>query len=334
MRQAVIVSQARTPIGRAYRGAFNLTPAPTLAAHAIAAAVARAGIDPAEVEDVILGAALQQGGQAPNIARLAALRAGLPVSVAGMSVDRQCASGMMAIAIASNQIVQDGMAIVVAGGVESISTVQTEALRMAPDPALVALHPAVHMPMLDTAETVAQRTGIARAAMDDYALQSQQRTAAAQAAGRFDAEIVPMATVMAVTDKATGAISHVPTTLARDEGNRADTTLAGLAALKPVRGPAGTITAGNASQLSDGAAALVLMAADDAARRGLAPPGGLPGHCRGRAGAGRDGHRPGVRGAPIAGAPRAGHRRYRLMGAERGVRGAGAVLPRPAGPAG
>ncbi len=273
MREAVIVSQARTPIGRAYRGAFNITPAPTLAGHAIAHAVARAGIDPAEIDDVVFGAALPQGSQSPNIARLAALRAGLPVSVAAMSLDRQCASGMMAIATAAKQIMVDGMSIAVAGGVEAISVVQTEALRSDIDPSLVAMHPSAYMAMLDTAETVARRYGVTRDAMDAYALQSQQRTAAAQAAGLFDAEIVPLPSRMAVADKVTKAISHVDVTLARDEGNRADTTLAGLSALKPVRGPEATITAGNASQLSDGAAAVVVMEAAEASRRGLSPLG-------------------------------------------------------------
>jgi acetyl-CoA C-acetyltransferase len=273
MREAVIVAQARTPIGRAYRGAFNATPAPTLAGHAIAAAVARAGIEPAEVEDVVFGAALQQGNQGPNIARLALLRAGLPVTVAGMSLDRQCASGLMAIATAAKQILHDGMRIAVAGGVESISTVQTEALRTERDPSLEAMHPATYMAMLDTAEIVARRYGISREAQDAYALQSQRRTAAAQASGRLDAEIVPLPSRMAVVDKETKAVSYRDVTLGKDEGNRADTTAAGLAALKPVRGEGACITAGNASQLSDGAAAVVLMEAGEAARRGLAPLG-------------------------------------------------------------
>jgi acetyl-CoA C-acetyltransferase len=273
MREAVIVSQARTPIGRAYRGAFNATPAPTLAGHAIAHAVARAGVAPAEVDDVVFGAALQQGSQGSNIARLALLRAGLPVSVPGMSLDRQCASGLMAIATAAKQIVHDGMTIAVAGGVEAISVVQTEALRVERDPSVIALHPNAYMAMLDTAETVARRYGVTREVQDSYALQSQQRTATAQADGVFDPEIVPLRSRMAVTDKATKAVSFVEVTLARDEGNRPETTLDGLAALKPVRGPDATITAGNASQLSDGAAAVVLMEAGEAARRGLVPLG-------------------------------------------------------------
>jgi acetyl-CoA C-acetyltransferase len=277
MREAVIVSQARTPIGRAYRGAFNATPAPTLAGRAIAHALARAGIAGADVEDVVLGAAMQQGTQGRNVARLAALRAGLPVTVAGMSVDRQCASGLMAIAVASKQIACDGMDVVVAGGVESISTVQTDALRVDQDPGVLVQQPDAYIAMIDTAEVVARRYGIARAAQDAYALQSQQRTAAAQAAGVFDAEITPMTATMRVIDKATKAESLVETTLARDEGMRPDTSAEGLAALPPVRGPEGTITAGNASQLSDGAAAVVVMEAGEAARRGLVPLGRLRG---------------------------------------------------------
>ena len=273
MREAVIVYTARTPIGKAFRGAFNATPAPTLAAHAIRHAVARAGIDPAEVEDVVMGAALQQGVQTPNVARLAALRAGLPVTVAGMSVDRQCASGLMAIATAAKQIVADGMAVAVGGGVESISMVQNEKYRVEPDPELLELHPDIYMPMIDTAETVARRYGIGRDAQDAYALESQRRTAAAQAAGRFDAEIVPVTARMGVMDKETKQVSFREVTLDRDEGNRPDTTLEGLASLKPVRGEGAVITAGNASQLSDGASACVLMEAGEAARRGLTPLG-------------------------------------------------------------
>ncbi len=272
MRDAVIVSTARTPIGRAYRGAFNATPSPTLAAHAIRAAVERAGIDPAAVDDVIVGAALQQGVQY-TIGRTAALRAGLPVSIAGMSVDRQCASGLMAIATAAKQVIVDRMDICVAGGVESISLVQTQEMRVAPDRELLKLHDDVYMPMLQTAEIVAQRYGIGRAAQDAYALQSQQRTAAAQAAGRLDDEIVPVTTTMTVTDKATGETTRKEVTLAADEGNRAETTLEGLTALKPVVGPEGVITAGNASQLSDGASACVVMERALAERRGLAPLG-------------------------------------------------------------
>lgn len=273
MRSAVIVSTARTPIGRAYRGAFNALPSPSLAAHAIRAAVERAGIDGAEVQDVVMGAALQQGSQSTNIARTALMRAGLPVSVAGMSVDRQCASGLMAIATAAKEIVVDNMDVAIGGGVESISMVQTPKMNVAADPELVAIHPDIYMPMLQTAEVVAKRYGISRDAMDAYALQSQQRTAAAQAAGAFDAEIVPVTATMAIVDKETKAVSHREVTLAKDEGNRADTTLEGLRGLKPVLGPDMTITAGNASQLSDGASACVLMEETLAERRGLTPLG-------------------------------------------------------------
>ncbi len=269
MREAVIVSTARTPIGKAYRGAFNATPSPTLAGHVIRAAVERAGLEGGEVEDVVIGAALQQGVQAPNIARLALLRAGLPVEVAGMSVDRQCASGLMAIAVAAREILHEGMAIAVGGGVDSISMVQNEKFRVEPDPSLVEMQPDAYMPMIDTAEVVARRYGISREAQDEYALQSQQRTAAAQQAGRFDDEIVPLETVKLVKDKETGEIRKERVRLTKDEGNRPNTTLEGLAALQPVRGPGHTITAGNASQLSDGASACVLMERSEAERRGL-----------------------------------------------------------------
>ena len=273
MREAVIVSTARTPIGKAYRGAFNATPSPTLAGHAIAEAVKRAGIAGAEVDDVVMGAAIQQGVQGGNIARLAALRAGLPVTVSGMSLDRQCASGLMAIATAAKQIIVDGMQITVGGGVESISMVQTDRMFREGDPELVGMHKDVYMAMIDTAEVVAKRYNISRDVQDAYALQSQQRTAAAQAAGRFDAEIVPLASKMAVVDKETKAVSFKDVTLARDEGNRPDTALEGLQALQPVRGPGFAVTAGNASQLSDGASACVLMEAREAEKRGLAPLG-------------------------------------------------------------
>lgn len=272
MRSAVIVSTARTPIGRAYRGAFNALPSPTLAAHAIRAAVERAGLSGGDVDDVIWGAALQQGYQSPNIARTSLLRAGLPTTVAGMSVDRQCASGLMAIATAAKQIMVDGMDVAIGGGVESISMVQTPKMNVAPDPELLAMHQNIYMPMLQTAEVVAKRYGITREQMDEYGLQSQQRTAAAQAAGKFDDEIVPVTATMAVVDKATKEVSHHEVTLAKDEGNRADTTLEGLSGLKTVI-EGGTITAGNASQLSDGASASVLMSEEEAARRGLAPLG-------------------------------------------------------------
>jgi acetyl-CoA C-acetyltransferase len=270
-RDAVIVSAARTPIGRAYRGAFNATPAPTLAAHAIRAAVARANVDPGEIEDCVMGAALPQGVQ-HTIGRTAALAAGLPVSVAGQTVDRQCSSGLMSISMAAKQVVMDRMEVVVAGGVESISLVQTGEFRIGADEALLALHPNIYMPMLDTAEVVAKRYGISRERQDAYSLSSQQRTAAAQQAGRFDAEIVEVRAVKSVTDKASGAVSQEEVVLKRDEGNRPETNAEGLAALKPVR-EGGSITAGNASQLSDGAAACVVMEASAAAARGLAPLG-------------------------------------------------------------
>ena len=272
MRSAVIVSTARTPIGRAYRGAFNNLPSPTLASHAIKAAVTRAGIDGGEVQDVILGAALQQGHQAGNIARTSLLRAGLPVTVSGMSLDRQCASGLMAIATAAKQVAVDKMDICIGGGVDSISLVQTPKMNVAPDPELLKLHHDIYMPMLQTAEVVAKRYGIDREAMDQYSLRSQQRTAAAQAAGKFDDEIVPVIATMAIVDKETKEVSHKEVTLTRDEGNRADTTIEGLRALKVVL-PDGTITAGNASQLSDGASASVMMEEKVAAARGLTPLG-------------------------------------------------------------
>ena len=272
MRDAVIVSTARTPIGRAYRGAFNATPSPTLAAHAIRAAVERSGVAEQEIDDCIMGAALQQGVQA-TIGRTAALRAGLPVEVAGMSVDRQCASGLMAIATAAKQVIVDRMNVIVAGGVESISMVQTQRLWIEPDPELLAMQSDTYMPMLQTAEIVARRYGVTRERMDAYALRSQQRTAAAQATGLFDDEIVPVAATMSVVDKETKEVSKKEVTLVRDEGNRADTTLEGLAALQPVAGPDAFITAGNASQLSDGASACVVMEAKLAADRGIAPLG-------------------------------------------------------------
>jgi len=270
-RNAVIVSVARTPIGRAYKGAFNATPAPALAAHAIRAAVARAKIEPAEIEDCIVGSALPQGQQ-HTIGRTAALAAGLPVTVAGQTVDRQCASGLMSISMASKQVVMDRMDVVVAAGMDSISQVQTAELRLGSDPQLLALHPHIYMPMIDTAEVVARRYNVSREQQDAYALQSQRRTAEAQAAGRFDAEIIPVTTLKAVADKVTGETSMQMVTLLRDEGNRPDTTMEGLASLKPVRQD-GFITAGNASQLSDGASACVVMEASLAAARGIEPLG-------------------------------------------------------------
>ncbi len=271
-RDAVIVAAARTPIGRAYRGAFNATPGATLGAHSIKEAVARAGIEGAEVDDVVWGAALQQGTQAGNIARQAALRAGLPATVSGMSIDRQCSSGLLTIATASKQIVIDRMDVVVAGGQESISLVQTKQMWVVPDPSLMAMHKAIYMPMLQTAEIVGKRYGIGRDVCDEYALQSQQRTAAAQAAGKFDAEIVACAATMGVANKETGEVTMKDVTLTKDEGNRPETTLEGLKSLQPVL-PEGIVTAGNASQLSDGSAAVVVMEAALAAQKGLTPLG-------------------------------------------------------------
>ncbi len=281
MRTAVIVSTARTPIGRAYRGAFNDTQAQALGGHVIAAAVERARLDPAEVEDVVLGAALQQGSTGSNFARQCALRAGLPDTVPGMSLDRQCSSGLMGIATAAKQVVADGMQVTVGGGLESISLVQTEKMRRdrVRDPWLTEHVPGLYMSMLETAEIVAERYQVTRDAQDEYALRSQQRTAAAQAAGKFDDEIVPMPSVMAIVDKESGAVSHKEVLLKKDEGNRADTTLDGLKGLKPVfkdgqRVKEGRfVTAGNASQLSDGASAAVVMEEKEAARRGLHPLG-------------------------------------------------------------
>ena len=272
-RDAVIVSTARTPIGRAYKGAFNATSGPTLGALSLAPAIERAGIDPGEIDDVVWGAVLTQGTQFGNIGRQVALRAGCPVSVSGMTIDRQCSSGLMAIATAAKQIITDHMDVVAAGGQDSISLVQTPEMRIAPDPSLIAMHKHVYMPMLQTAETVAQRYGISRERQDAYALRSQQRTAAAQAAGRFDDEIVSVTTTMATKDKDTGDVSMKESALIKDEGNRADTTLEGLAGLNPVLGPDTSITAGNASQLSDGSSASILMEAKEAERRGLAPMG-------------------------------------------------------------
>lgn len=281
MRDAVIVSTARTPIGKAYRGAFNNTSAQALAAHAIRAAVDRAGLEGHEIADCILGTAIQQGSTGGNIGRQGAIRAGLPVTVAGMSLDRQCASGMMAIATAAKQVIHDGMDVVIGGGVESISLVQNDKMRTdwLADPWTRAHKPELYMSMLETAEIVADRYGVTRADQDAYALQSQQRTAAAQQAGKFDAEIVPITVTMKVQDKATGDISDREVTLERDEGNRPSTALADLQALNPVFKGGQTIkegrfiTAGNASQLSDGASAAVIMEAKVAEKRGLQPLG-------------------------------------------------------------
>ena len=281
MREAVIVSTARTPIGKAYRGAFNDTPAQELASHAIENAVERAGIEKNTVDDVIMGAALQQGSSGGNIARQAAIRAGLPVTVPGMSVDRQCASGMMAIATAAKQIINDGMDVTVGGGVESISLVQNDKMNgyRAYDPWFKDNQPDMYMTMIETAETVASRYNLSREYQDEYSLQSQQRTAAGQQRGAFDDEIVPLTATMKVQDKETGEISDKEFRLEKDEGNRPSTNIEGLSSLNPVfkngltMDEGGYITAGNASQLSDGASASVLMEAKLAEKKGIEPLG-------------------------------------------------------------
>jgi acetyl-CoA C-acetyltransferase len=278
MVEAVIVATARTPIGKAGRGAFNLTHGADLGGHVIRHAVSRAGIEPGDVEEVVLGCAMPEGATGGNIARQAALRAGLPVSVSAMTVNRFCSSGLQAIAIAAQRVIVDGVPVAVAGGLESISLVQDHANRHhARNEWLEAHKPAIYMPMIETADIVAARYKVSREAQDEYALQSQQRIAAAQREGRLAEEIVAMSTVKAVVDKETGAVSHHPVTLERDEGNRPETTLAGLAALKPVRGPEHFITAGNASQLSDGASVCVVMSDREASRRGLTPLGAFRG---------------------------------------------------------
>ncbi|WP_243614184.1 acetyl-CoA C-acyltransferase [Shimia aestuarii] len=281
MREAVIVSTARTPIGKAFRGAFNNTQAQALIGHAVSHAVSRAGLDGSEVQDCVIGSALQQGSTGGNIGRQAVIRAGLPVSIAGMSLDRQCASGMMAIATAAKQVVHDGMDVAIGGGVESISLVQNQNMRAdrARDPWINEHKPSLYMSMLETAEIVAERYGVSREDQDAYALQSQQRTAAAQDAGKFDDEIVPLTTSMGVMDKETKEISFHDVTLEKDEGNRPSTTLESLSGLQPVFKDGQSvkegqnITAGNASQLSDGASASVIMEASLAEKRGLEPLG-------------------------------------------------------------
>lgn len=271
MREAVIVSYARTPIGRAFRGSLNRTPSPSLAAHAISNAVSRAGVAPGEIDDVVVGSVLTAGTAGMNIARLASLAAGLPVTVAGQTIDRQCASGLMAISIAARQVIQEDMDIVVAGGQDNISAVQRDyfaAVARDKDPKVTSFVPHAYMPMLETAEFVAKKYNISRDAQDAYALQSQKRTADAQASGRFDDEIVPITTVMAVIDKDGRETDQRQVTLSRDEGNRPETSEQSLAGLKPVI-ESGCVTAGNASQLSDGAAACVVAERSMAERRGL-----------------------------------------------------------------
>ncbi len=274
MTDAVIVSTARTPIGKAYRGAFNNLESPTMGAAAIEAAVERAGVEKGEIDDVVMGCAMQQGTQGFNVARQCAIRAGLPVEVSGMTMDRQCSSGLMSIATAAKQVLVDKAPVVVAGGIDSISLVQNDKMNgfRAPDPWIRENKPALHMPMIDTAEVVAKRYGVTREAQDEYGLQSQQRTAAGQEAGAFDDEIIRMTATKMILDKATGDISFGEVELSQDEGNRPGTTIEGLAGLKTVR-EGGTITAGNASQLSDGASACVVMDSKVAEQRGVEPLG-------------------------------------------------------------
>jgi acetyl-CoA C-acetyltransferase len=277
MKEAVIVSTARTPIGKAYRGGFNNLQAPTMGAHAIRAAVERAGIEGDRVEDCIMGAALTQGTSGMNIGRNASLRAGLPVTVSGMTIDRQCSSGLMAVATAAKQVMHDGMDCVVGGGLDSISLVQNEHMNghRLVDNELVGMHKDIYMPMLQTAEVVAARYGISRDAMDEYGFESQERTAAAYAAGRYDAELVPVTCERIVYDKATGEQSTGEVTVTADEGVR-PSTLEGVKGLRTVI-EGGTITAGNASQLSDGASAQVVVSSDLANSLGLEPLGAYRG---------------------------------------------------------
>ena len=306
MREAVIVSTARTPIGKAYRGAFNDTQGQALGAHAIKHAVERAGIDPETIQDVIMGAALQQGSTGGNVARQAALRAGLPTSVSAMTMDRQCSSGLMSIATAAKQIMVDNMDVAVAGGLESISLVQNDKQNRyrAADPWLKEHRPDIYMSMLETAEIVADRYNVSREAQDEYAYQSQMRTAAAQEAGKFDDEIVPMTTIMKVMNKETKEVSDQEVTLSKDEGNRPQTKLEDLQKLQPVFkdgqqvSEGRFITAGNASQLSDGASASVLMEAKEAERLGLQPLGAY----RGMAVAGCDPNEMGI--GPVFAVPK------------------------------
>ena len=278
MKEAVIVSTARTPIGKAYRGAFNNTESPTMGGHTIREAVKRAGIEPEEVDDVIMGCAVQQGTSGLNIGRTAGIVAGLPITVSGMSIDRQCSSGMMAIATAAKQIIHDGMPIVVGAGLESISLVQNEHQNQyrATDPNVLKIAGAAYMPMIDTAEVVAKRYNISREVQDEYALQSQQRTAAGQENGKFDDEIVPMPSTKVIFNQENENTVQEDVLLEKDEGNRPSTTLEGLEGLKPVR-EGGVITAGNASQLSDGASASVLMDSKLAEQKGLNPLGAYRG---------------------------------------------------------
>ena len=273
MTDAVIVSTARTPLGKSWRGSFNMTHGATLAGHAIAQAVKRAGIDPAEVEDVIMGCALPQGATGLNIGRYAALRAGLPVTTAGTTIDRQCASGLQAIALAAQRVIIDKVPVMVAGGVESISCVQANInMHYLQDEWMVEHRPDFFLTMLETAETVAKRYGVDKALQDAYGVRSQQRAAAARTAGLFQAEIAPITVTMGALDPKSGGLVTKEVTVSDDEGIRADTTIEGVAKIRPAS-PGGVITAGNASQFSDGASATVVMNAKLAEQRGIAPLG-------------------------------------------------------------
>jgi acetyl-CoA C-acetyltransferase len=273
MREAVIVSAARTPIGKAYRGAYNNTGAPTLGSYSIKEAISRAGIEASEVEDVIMGCAQQQGTQALNIGRLSGMAAGLPHSVPGMTIDRQCSSGLMAIATGAKQIITDNMDVVVAGGIESISLVQTADFRLDSDPLVLDMQQNAYMPMIETADYVAEKYNVSREAQDEYSLESQMRTAAAQEAGKFDDEIIATTSTKLVKNKETGEITEETVELEKDEGNRPQTTLEGLSSLPAVYGEGKFISAGNASQLSDGSASVVMMEAKQAEEKGLNPLG-------------------------------------------------------------
>ena len=273
MREAVIVSAARTPIGKAYRGAYNNTGAPTLGSYSIKEAISRAGIDSDEVEDVVMSCAQQQGTQALNIGRLSGMAAGLPDTVPGMTIDRQCSSGLMAIATGAKQIITDNMDVVVAGGIESISLVQTADFRLDADPLVLDMQQHAYMPMIETADHVAEKYNVTREAQDEYSLESQMRTAAAQDAGKFDDEIITTSSTKLVKNKETGEITEEIVELTKDEGNRPETTLEGLSSLPAVYGEGKFISAGNASQLSDGSASVVLMEAKKAEEKGLNPLG-------------------------------------------------------------
>lgn len=278
MKQAVIVSTARTGLAKSFRGSFNVTHGATMGGHAVQAAVSRAGLDGSEIEDCIIGCGFPEGETGSNIGRQIAIRAGLPITASGMTVNRFCSSGLQTVALAAQAITEGGSGPMVAGGVESISMVQPKT-RPAPEAWIQEHKPAIYMAMIETADIVAQRYGLSREYQDEYSLRSQQRIAAAQAEGKFADEIVPMQTKMAVKDKDSGEISMHEVTVDRDECNRPSTTLEGLAGLEPVRGAGNFVTAGNASQLSDGAAALVLMEAKEAERRGLEPLGAFKGFC-------------------------------------------------------